>query len=107
MEIKQYDIFWVDLVEIDGHEMRNRRPALVISPNEMNDLLQTVIIAPLTMQPHMFPTRIALQVKDATTWIALDQIMAIDRKRLLNFKGRLDAFTIAKVKSTLKEMFVD
>jgi mRNA interferase MazF len=108
MTINQYDVYWVDLNPVKGSEISKKRPCVIISPNEINLHLRTVIIAPLTSKGRKgYPTRIRISVEEINGWIVLDQIRAIDKQRLDNKIGILDNKAILKVKSIIKEMLVD
>ena len=107
MVIKQYDIFLISLDPTIGHEIKNVRPCVVISPNEMNDNISTIIIAPMTTRSHSYPTRIPIKFEDKKGWVVLDQIRALDRKRFVKKLGKLNKETILKVKRVLQEMLVE
>ena len=107
MELKQYRIYLVNLDPTIGHEIKKVRPCLVISPDEMNRHLQTIIIAPLTTKSHPYPSRIGLQFEGKHAWIVLDQIRSVDRQRLVKELGKLDTRHIRSVKETIREMLVD
>jgi len=107
MVINQYDIFWMDLDPTVGHEIKKVRPCIVISPNEMNSNIDTIIIAPMTTKSRNYPTRIKIDFNKKTGWIVLDQIRTIDRIRLKEKVGYLKGAEIIKVKFILKEMLVD
>jgi len=107
MEIKQYDVYLINLDPTIGFEIQKTRPCLVISPDEMNRNIQTIIIAPMTTKSHGYPTRVKITFKRKTGWIVLDQIRTVDSKRLVRRLGRVTDDTITKVKTIIKEMFVD
>lgn len=107
MVINQYEIHLVDLDPTKGHEIKNTRPCLVVSPDEMNHTIGTVIIAPMTTKSHAYPTRIELEFAGKRGWIVLDQIRTVDKGRLIKKLGTLDQGEIAQVKNTLKKMLVD
>jgi mRNA interferase MazF len=107
MELNQYHVYLVNLDPTIGHEIRKTRPCVVISPNEMNRHLQTIIIAPLTTKSHDYPSRVALRFSGKQAWVVLDQIRTIDRARLVKELGKLDSRHIRKVKDTIREMLVD
>jgi mRNA interferase MazF len=107
MVINQYEVFLIDLDPTKGHEIQKTRPCLVISPNEMNHTISTVIIAPMTTRSHNYPTRVDVQFGGKHGWIVLDQIRTVDRLRLLKKLGKIDRPQIVRVKAVLKEMFVD
>ena len=107
VEIYQYHIYLVNLDPAIGHEIKKTRPCLVISPDEMNENIQTVIIAPMTTKSHKYPTRVPVTVKNKKGWIVLDQIRTIDNQRLIKNIGKIKSLTIKDVKSIIKEMLVD
>lgn len=107
MVIHQYDIFWVDLDPTIGHEIKKVRPCVVLSPNEMNFNIDTIIIAPMTTKSRNYPTRIKIDFEKKAGWIVLDQIRAIDKIRLKEKASNLREIEIIKVKNILKEMLVD
>jgi mRNA interferase MazF len=107
MEINQYDIFLVSLDPTPGPETQNVKPCVVISPNEINHYIKTVIIAPITTKSQNYPTRIKFEFQNIESWIILEQIKAITKIRLLEKLGSIEGITIRKVKETIKEMLVD
>ena len=107
MVINQYEIYWVDLNPTAGHEIKKVRPCVVLSPNEMNFNIDTVIIAPMTTKSRSYPTRIKINFEGKAGWIVLDQIRAIDKIRLKEKAGSLREIEIIKVKDILKETLVD
>jgi len=107
MVIRQYEVYLITLDPTIGHELKKARPCVIISPNEMNKNISTVIIAPLTTQSHFYPTRIPLKFTGKEAWIVLDQLRTVDRKRLIRKLGEIDQKTINQIKSIIKEMLVD
>jgi len=107
MVINQYDIFWVDLNPTIGHEIKKVRPCVVLSPNEMNFNIDTIIIAPMTTKSRSYPTRIKITFEKKIGWVVLDQIRTIDKIRLKEKARHLKETEITKVKSILKEMLID
>ncbi len=107
MELNQYEIVLVNLDPIIGSEMQKTRPAVIISPNEMNAYLNTIVIVPMTSASKSYPTRIEVVYNGITGWIVLDQIRTIDRKRIIKKLDTLTEKDIYKVKNVLKETFVD
>ena len=107
MVIKQYEVYLITLDLTIGHELKKVRPCVIISPDEMNKNISTVIIAPLTTKSHFYPTRIPLKFTGKEAWIVLDQLRTVDRKRLIRKLGKIDQKTINQVKSIIKEMLVD
>jgi mRNA interferase MazF len=107
MEIKQYQIILVSLDPTIGSEIKKTRPCVVISPNEMNKYLQTVVIAPMTTSSKKYPTRVKIKHDNKIGWIVLDQIRTIDRKRIIKVFGELQDIEIQELKSVLKETYID
>ncbi|WP_396210895.1 type II toxin-antitoxin system PemK/MazF family toxin [Flavobacterium sp.] len=107
MEINQYDIVLVNLDPTMGSEMKNTRPCVVLSPNEMNKYLQTIVVAPMTTSSKPYPTRIEIKHNQTKGWIAIDQIRTIDRARIVKGFETLTAKEVVKVKNVIKETFVD
>jgi len=107
INFKQYEIYIVNLDPTVGSEIKKTRPCLVVSPNEMNRHLATVVVCPITSQSKHYPTRIPFDLEGKTNWIVLDQIRTIDKSRLIKYISTLDLSTIFNVKSLLKETFVD
>ncbi|MDO5774523.1 type II toxin-antitoxin system PemK/MazF family toxin [Treponema succinifaciens] len=107
MVINQYDVYLVNLDPTVGHEIKKTRPCLVISPDEMNNNISTVIIAPMTTKSHSYPTRIPVKFEGKNGWIVLDQIRTVDNIRLVKRLGQISKKEILAVKKILKEMLVD
>jgi mRNA interferase MazF len=107
MEIDQYQIILVNLDPTIGSEIKKTRPCVVISPNEMNKFLKTVVIAPMTTRSKNYPTRIEIKHDNKNGWIVLDQIRTIDRQRIIKNLGRLTKSEINELKSVLKETYID
>ena len=107
MDLNQYDIVLVNLDPTVGSEIQKTRPCVIISPNEMNKYLQTVTIAPMTSQSKHYPSRLEVKHNDKTGWIVIDQLRSIDKQRILKVLDRLTEKEIVKLKSIIKEAFVD
>jgi len=107
MEINQYQIILVNLDPTLGSEIKKTRPCVVISPNEMNKFLNTVVIAPMTTSSKNYPTRIEVRHDNKIGWIVLDQIRTIDKQRIIKDLGRLTKSEINELKSVLKETYID
>lgn len=103
----QYEVYLVNLDPTIGSEIKKTRPCVVISPDEMNRHLATVIIAPLTSKSHGYPSRIEVRFQRKTGWIVLDQIRTVDKRRLVKKMGMIDEATRKKTKAILREMLVD
>ena len=103
---RQDDVWLVTMDPVRGSEIQKTRPCLVVSPNEMNDYLRTIIIAPMTTVERPYPSRVSLAFQGKRGQIALDQIRAVDRERLVRRLGSVTAKTAQAVSATLVEMFV-
>jgi len=116
-QINQYDIVLVNLDPTIGSEMKKTRPCVVLSPNEMNKYLQTIVVAPITSSSKTYPTRVEISHLTTKGWTAIDQIRTIDRIRITKRKKRpvdhlteIDNLTdkeIKQVKNVIRETFVD
>lgn len=107
MELKQYEIALVNLDPTIGSEIKKTRPCLIISPNEINDNLRTVTVAPMTTKGRNYPTRVKVRHNNQTGWIVIDQIRTIDKSRIIKVLGIITAKEIRNCKSVIKETFVD
>jgi mRNA interferase MazF len=107
MEINQYQIILVNLDPTLGSEIKKTRPCVVISPNEMNKFLNTIVIAPMTTSSKNYPTRIKVRHDSKIGWIVLDQIRTIDKQRIIKDLARLTKAEIIVLKSVLKETYID
>lgn len=107
MEINQYQIVLVNLDPTIGSEIKKTRPCVVISPDEMNKFLKTVVIAPMTTSSKKYPTRIEIIHDNKSGWIVLDQIRTIDKQRIISVLGQLAKPEIIELKSVLKETYID
>lgn len=107
MAINQYEIVLVNLDPTVGSEIKKTRPCVIISPNEMNKYLNTVVIAPMTSNSKKYPTRVPVKHDKKKGWIVLDQIRTIDKQRIIKTLDTLTEKEIVQVKLILKETFVD
>ena len=107
MEIKQYQIILANLDPTIGSEIKKTRPCVVISPDEMNKHLRTIIIAPMTTTSKSYPSRIEIKHDNKIGWIVLDQIRTIDKQRIIRDLGKLSKPEIKGIKAVLKELLVD
>ena len=107
MDLRQYQIVLVNLDPTIGSEIKKTRPCVIISPNEMNKYLRTIIIAPMTTTSKKYPTRIEVKLTEKTAWIVVDQIRTIDKQRIIKVLGKLSPSDITELKSVIKETFVD
>jgi mRNA interferase MazF len=102
---KQDQVWLVTLDPAQGKEIQKTLPCLVISPDEMNQHLRTVIVAPMTTVARPYPTRINLRFQGKQGQVALDQLRAVDRQRLIRMLGKVSLKTAEEVSTTLLEMF--
>lgn len=107
MDLKQYQIVLVNLDHTNGSEIKKTRPCVVISPDEMNKYLRTIIVAPMTTTSRKYPTRIEIKHDRKIGWIVIDQIRTIDKQRIIKISGTLSQPEIKELKSVIKETFVD
>jgi mRNA interferase MazF len=105
--LRQYEVVWVNLDPTIGSEMKKTRPCVILSPDEMNRYLKTIIIAPMTTTSKPYPTRVAVDLEDVSGWIALDQIRTLDRTRVFRKAAILDLATVSMIKRVIREMLVD
>jgi len=105
--MEQYSICLVNLEPTIGHEIKKTRPCVIISPDEMNQHISTIIIAPMTTKSHSYPTRVSLTFKGKKGWIVLDQIRTVDKRRAIKKIGKLSPNKIAEVKNVINEMLVE
>ena len=103
--MKRFDVYLVNLDPTIGKEIKKTRPALLISPDEMNDNISTVIIAPMTTKGRPYPSRASCRFQGKDGQIILDQICTVDKVRLIKRLGSIDKRTGNKVLSILQEMF--
>jgi mRNA interferase MazF len=105
MVAHRFRVYLVSLDPTVGTEISKTRPCLVISPDEMNRRIRTVILAPMTTARHAYPTRVACRFAGKQAEIVLDQIRTVDQSRLIKELGRIDASTTKRVINVLQEMF--
>ncbi len=105
MVVNRFDICIVSLDPTRGSEIKKTRPCVIISPDEMNHNINTVIVAPMTSSSKKYPTRVPIEFQGKKGQIILDQIRTIDKSRLIKKIGRVKKGTYEKVSSTLQEMF--
>lgn len=105
-QINQYDVVLVNLDPTIGSEMKKTRPCVVLSPNEMNKYLKTIVIAPMTSSSKDYPTRIKVVQNGQDGWVVIDQIRTIDRNRIIKRFETLTSKEVEQVKNVIKETFV-
>lgn len=99
------DVWLISLDPTEGSEIQKTRPCLVVSPDEMNQRLRTVVIAPMTTAERPYPTRVTVTFQRKGGQVALDQIRAVDRQRLVRKLGSVPTKTAQAVSAVLVEMF--
>jgi mRNA interferase MazF len=99
------EVFLVALDPTRGSEIRKTRPCVVVSPDELNTHLRTVIVAPLTTGGQKYPFRVLCRFANKSGQVVLDQLRTVDRERLVRHLGRLSSPTFSRVLNTLQEMF--
>lgn len=105
--VNRFDVFLVNLDSTVGSEIQKTRPCIVISPDEMNKYIATVIIAPITTKRQSYPTHVACQFQGKDGQIVLDQIRTVDKNRLVKKLGQVDSDKQKAVLDTLAEMFAE
>ena len=105
MVVQRFDVFLVNLDPTIGSEIKKTRPCVVISPDEMNRWIRTVIIAPMTTKRRRYPTRIDCYFQGKEGQVALDQIRTVDKTRLIRKLGRLQEDEQQEVLTILAEIF--
>lgn len=105
--VERFDVFLISLDPTIGSEIQKTRPCVIISPNEMNRHIATVIIAPMTTKGKIYPTRVVCQFQGKEGQIVLDQIRTIDKTRLIKKLGQISQDEQRLVFDILAEMFAD
>ena len=105
MEVSRFEVYLVNLDPTIGREIKKTRPCLIISPDEMNRHIRTVIIAPMTAKARPYPTRVACRFKGKPGQVVLDQLRTIDKERLSKRLGRIDSRVAEAILLVLSEMF--
>lgn len=107
MDLRQYQIILVNLDPTIGNEIKKTRPCVIVSPDEMNKFLRTIIIAPMTTKSKPYPTRIKVEHQIEKAWIVIDQIRTIDKERVIKILDCLSDREIDKTKEVIRETLVD
>ena len=107
MVVKRFEVYLVNLDPTLGRENQKTRPCLIISPDEMNDHISTVIVAPMTTKGKDYPTRVKCQFEGKKGQIVLDQIRTVDKIRLVKKLGKISASTRKEVLVILLDMFAE
>jgi mRNA interferase MazF len=103
--VKRFDVYLVNLDPTVGQEIKKRRPCLIISPDEINRYISTVIVAPMTTKGRTYPTRIPCVFQDKKGQIILDQIRTVDKSRFVKRLGKIDIETQKEVFTVLASLF--
>jgi mRNA interferase MazF len=107
MVAKRFEVYLINLDPTIGREIKKTRPCLIISPDEMNRHIATVIVAPMTTKGRSYPTRIPCEFQEKQGQIVLDQIQTVDKSRLVKKLGQIDSATQKAVLALLAEMFAE
>ena len=105
MEVKRFEVYLINLDPTVGHEIKKSRPCIVISPDELNRYISTVIVAPMTTKGRDYPTRVPCTFQGKEGQVVIDQIRTVDKIRLIKRLGKIDSETQADVFSVLSELF--
>ncbi len=105
MVVRRFDVYLINLDPTVGSEIQKTRPCLVVSPDEMNRFIRTVIVAPMTTKGAQYPTRVPCKFQGKQGQVVLDQIRTVDKARMVRRLGKVSAQTRAEVLSVLNEMF--
>lgn len=105
MVVKRFDVYLINLDPTVGSEIKKTRPCLVVSPDEMNRFIRTVIVAPMTTKGAQYPTRVSCKFQGKQGQVVLDQIRTVDKARLVRRLGKVSQQTRDEVLSVLNEMF--
>jgi mRNA interferase MazF len=107
MVVKRFEVYLVNLDPTIGREIKKTRPCLIVSPDEMNRHIATVIVAPMTTKGKAYPTRVACNFAGQTGQVVLDQLRTVDKSRLVKRLGRTEQETEQEVLTRLAEMFME
>ncbi|HEX6288264.1 MAG TPA: type II toxin-antitoxin system PemK/MazF family toxin [Herpetosiphonaceae bacterium] len=107
MVVKRFDVYLVNLDPTIGSEIKKTRPCLIISPDEMNRYIATVIVAPMTTKGQAYPSRVECHFQGKEGQIVLDQIRTVDKARLVRRIGRIDEQSQTHVLAVLAELFAE
>jgi mRNA interferase MazF len=105
MVVNRFDVYLVNLDPTVGREIKKTRPCLVVSPDEMNHHIRTVIVAPMTTKGRAYPTRVTCRFKGKAGQVVLDQLRTVDNARFARKLGRISQKTADRVLAVLQEMF--
>jgi len=103
--VNRFDVYLINLDPTIGSEIKKTRPCVVISPDEMNHNLRTVIVAPMTTTGHAYPSRVPCRFKGKDGCVVLDQMRTVDGIRLVKKLGRLESAIASQILDVIQEMF--
>ncbi|OGP58065.1 MAG: growth inhibitor PemK [Deltaproteobacteria bacterium RBG_13_52_11b] len=104
-DVRRGDLFLIRLDPARGGEIKKTRPCVVVSPDELNAYLRTVVVAPLTTGGHPYPFRVPCKFEGRSGYIVIDQIRTVDRERLVRRLGKIPSSVLGRVLTILQEMF--
>lgn len=107
MDLKQYSVVLVNLDPTIGSEIKKTRPCVIVSPNELNKYLKTIVVVPMTSNLNKYPTRVSVKSNGKKGMMAIDQIRTIDKSRIIKTFDKLTNAEIRKLKDVFRETFVD
>lgn len=107
MDVRRFEVYLVNLDPTVGSEIRKKRPCVVVSPDEMNRHIRTVIVAPMTTKGRDYPTRVKCRFGGKDAQVVLDQLRTVDKERLVQRLGEIDGRTGRAALSVLAEMFAE
>lgn len=107
MKAEQYEVVIVNLDPTIGSEIKKTRPCLILSPDEMNRYLNTIVIAPITSQSRDYPTRVPIELDGRENWVVIDQIRTIDKSRIVKKLAKVNKQETLAIKAILRQTFVD
>ncbi|RKS42500.1 mRNA interferase MazF [Gillisia mitskevichiae] len=107
MDLKQYSVVLVNLDPTIGSEIKKTRPCVIVSPNELNKYLKTIVVVPMTSNLNKYPTRVSVKSNGQKGMMAIDQIRTIDKSRIIKTFDKLTSSEIRKLKDVFRETFVD
>jgi mRNA interferase MazF len=105
MVTNRFDVYLIALDPTRGSEIRKTRPCLIVSPDDMNDHIRTVIIAPMTTKGRLYPSRVPCTFQGKSGHVVLDQVRTVDKTRLIRRLGSISVDVQQKVLNILQEMF--
>lgn len=106
-EISQYEVYWISLDPTQGSEIAKTRPCVIVSPNEMNQFLRTVVVIPITSTIRAYPWRVQCIISGKQGSMATDQIKVADKARIGSKMGALSESEIIALKDVLQRMLID